>query len=97
MYARAIQKKLWKLCGVRSTPKRCICCESLLDIVDESAAYTASNSPSDDAEHWCSGKEERKKSLSLGPIALPSALEAALDKAISSKSFSCVHIACCLN
>ena len=60
--------------------------------MDESAVYSASNSQSDDAEHCCSGKEERKKSLSLGPIALPSALEAALDKSMSSKSFSSVHV-----
>jgi hypothetical protein len=79
----------WKVCG-RSSPPRCLnYFESALGLVDESST---SKYQSGYAEHSCSGKAERKKSLSLGPIALPSALESALDQAMSSKSFSCVHV-----
>ncbi len=85
----------WKLCGRSSPPKCCNCFESALGLVDESSTYSRSKCQSRDAEHSCSGKSERKKSLSLGPIALPSALESALDQAMSSKSFSCVHVSLC--
>ena len=93
----AIQKKnlqLWNLFGINllsglSSPPNCR--ESSLCVENDSSAL---RSRSRDAEHSGSGKEERKKSISLGPIALPSALESALDKVMSSKSFSCMHIVC---
>lgn len=94
-YARGVQKKnlqLEKLCGttlrsgLSSIPKCRNCCGSSLGVVDESSTNSTSKSQSRDAEHGCCDKEERKKSLSLGTVALPAKLESALNNAMSSKS-----------
>ena len=88
-YARRVQeerlqlKKPCSICSGRSlTPKRCISGSSLR-LLEES---TNSTSKSHDTKQGYDGKEERKKSLSLPTVYLPTELQTALDKAISSKS-----------
>ena len=78
--------------GLTSTPKCRNYCRSSLGLVDESSKCSTSKSQSRDAELGRSGKEKRKKNLSLPTVSLPAELQTALDKAMSSKSLSCTHV-----
>lgn len=100
-YTGGVRKKnfqLEKLCGINlrsgltPTQKCRNCCGSSLGLVDESSKCSTSKSQSRDAELVRSGKEKKKKSLSLPTVSLPAELQTALDKAMSSKSLSCIHV-----